>query len=258
MINWNEVQKAISPVKDYESLCQRWQGSFSYPFVRETFNYSLQQLADYTLMGVGGDPKGRYKDYAARLLKTISALEGAGVQNIFDLGKKTQPRSSMETFIDRSGMQAVEIAQLEAYLVYWFIPMKNPLPSLARNDEHIMSTIKNLQQVGIKSNLDLLQAGRTSADRTQLAQKHALSLDLVTEVVNRADLSRLPWTSKATISNIVCSGYGSLSQLAGADSETLYADYMRYGEKIGKNLRIGNEIENSQRFARIVPTILQE
>jgi hypothetical protein len=77
-------------------------------------------------------------------------------------------------------------------------------------------------------------------------------------MVNRADLSRLPWASKATISNIIGAGYGSLAQLANADPEQLYADFFAYGQSIGKNLKLGNEIENIYRIAKIVPALVEE
>jgi hypothetical protein len=67
----------------------------------------------------------------------------------------------------------------------------------------------------------------------------------------------MPWASKATISNLIGAGYGSLAQLAAADPERLYADFFGYGEAIGKNLKLGNEIENSYRIAQIVPVLLR-
>ena len=54
----------------------------------------------------------------------------------------------------------------------------------------VVETIKALQQGGIRSNLALLQAGITYAERQKLAKKLFLPIDQVTEVVKRADLSR--------------------------------------------------------------------
>lgn len=73
----------------------------------------------------------------------------------------------------------------------------------------------------------------------QLAEWLSLPLEKVTEVVNRGDLSRLPWSSKATISNICGAGYGSIASLAGADHQKVFADYMDHGEKIGKKPQAG-------------------
>jgi hypothetical protein len=76
------------------------------------------------------------------------------------------------------------------------------------------------------------------------------------ELGNRADLSRLPWASKATISNILGAGYGSWEKLAKADFQKLVRDFHAYGASIGKNLKLGNEIESSHRIARILPAVL--
>jgi len=114
-----------------------------------------------------------------------------------------------------------------------------------------------LRSAGIRTNLELLEAGITSAGRKALADKSGLSLSLISELVNRADFSHLPWASKATISNIIGAGYASVSQLANANPDRLYADFFDYGKSIGKNLKLGNEIENSYRIAKIVPEVLQ-
>jgi hypothetical protein len=80
--------------------------------------------------------------------------------------------------------------------------------------------------------------------------------ETTSELVNRADFSRMPWASKATISNIIGAGYTTLAALASADPDQLVDDFFKYGKHTGKNLKLGNEIENSYRIAKIVPTIL--
>jgi hypothetical protein len=75
--------------------------------------------------------------------------------------------------------------------------------------------------------------------------------------VNRADFSRMPWASKATIANIMGAGCSSLADLVSADPEQLYRDFFSYGKSIGKNLKLGNEIENSHRIARTLPVLVQ-
>jgi len=83
-----------------------------------------------------------------------------------------------------------------------------------------------------------------------------LPTETILDLVNRADISRLPRASKATISNIIGAGYGSLSQLANVEPDKLYTDFYTYGKSIGKNLKLGNEIENSYRIARIIPQLV--
>jgi hypothetical protein len=119
------------------------------------------------------------------------------------------------------------------------------------------NAIKFLRDIDIRTNLDLLQIGMTATGRKSLIEISGLPAAVISELVNRADFSRMPWASKATISNIIGAGYGSLGQLASADPEKLYADFFRYGQAIGKNLKLGNEIENSYRIAKVIPVLVQ-
>ena len=58
LINWDEVNHALIPLKDYEDLSRRFQVSLAYPFVREVFNFTLPVLIDYTHILLGGDARG--------------------------------------------------------------------------------------------------------------------------------------------------------------------------------------------------------
>ena len=256
-VDWDEVQKKLSPIKDYDDLCRRLQASFSYPFVRQTFNFSLPELSNYTHKLLGGDSRGRYTDYESLLVSILSDLHHADVQNLLDLKEQIMPREQLELFVQQSGISVYDIIAVLKYLIYWFIPPEKYLSGLVRNDLSISHSIKVLGEFGVKTNLQLLQAGISAAERKSLAESTGLPEAIITELVNRADFSRLPWASKATISNIIGAGYGSISKLANADPEKLYADFYRYGKSIGKNLKLGNEIENSYRIAKIVPVILQ-
>jgi hypothetical protein len=256
-VDWDEVQNVLYPVKSYAELCQRLEGSFAYPFVRDTFNLSLPELVDYTRLCLGGDSHNRYTDYVARLTGTLNALEQAGVTDVLALLRQVSPPEALEQFSGQSGIAAPEIAGLLKYLLYWLVPGEKYLSGLVRDDPVTSQAIKVLGGLGIRTNLQILQRGLTSAGRQALAVSSGLPETIITGLVNRADFSRLPWASKATISNIIGAGYGSLAELASADPKKLYDDFFRYGEAIGKNLKLGNEIENSYRIAKIVPVILQ-
>jgi hypothetical protein len=256
--NWIEIQKTLSPIKDFAEFCRQWQESFSYPFVHDIFNISLPDLSIYTRHLLGEDPKKRYDDYAAWLLRIIYELHHAGVQDVLDLLKNTETRQKFEQFAEQKEIPAEEIAGLLKYLFYWFIPRKKRLEESVRSDLKISDAVKVLHSMGVRFNLDMLQQGYTAAGRKALADSSNLPVTIILELVNRADLSRMPWASKATISNIVGAGYGSVAQLANANPEKLYQDFFNYGKAIGKNLKLGNEIENSYRIARIVPVIVQQ
>jgi hypothetical protein len=257
-VNWIEIQKMLSPIKDFEEFCRQWQESFSYPFVHEIFNISLPNLIEYTRHLLGEDPKKRYDDYATWLLRIIDELHHEGVQDVLELLKGTETRQKFAQFAEQREIAAIEIAGLLKYLFYWFIPRKKRLEEVVRNDPVISDAVKVLHDMGIRFNLDMLQQGYTAAGRKALVDSSKLPEAIILELVNRADLSRMPWASKATISNIVGAGYGSIANLANADPDKLYQDFFDYGQVIGKNLKLGNEIENSYRIARIVPVIVQQ
>jgi hypothetical protein len=245
------------PIKDYEDLSRRWRKSFSYPFVRETFNYSMAELATHTELLLGGDARGRYTEYTAMLKRIFMELSAAGVRDILDLTSQIETRMQLEIFEANRRVRAVDIVAALKYLIYWFVPMEKPLGSLVRADPAMDNAVKALRELGVRTNLELLQQGITASGRKALAETSGLEAAVIAELVHRADFSRMPWASKATISNLIGAGYGSLAQLAAADPERLYADFFGYGEAIGKNLKLGNEIENSYRIAQIVPVLLR-
>jgi hypothetical protein len=257
MTDWTAVKQVISPVKDYEDLCVRFKRCFSFDFIQQAYTLTMPELMTYTRRLLGGDTRQRYTDYTTRLTGIQGRLDQAGVRNTHDLTESTQSRDKMEDFVRASGIPALEIALVLKYLIYWFIPMEKYLSGLVGSQPVMNNVLLSLRQSGVRTNLEILQQALTSADRKTLADKVGLPETVITELVHRADLSRLPWTSKATISNIIGSGYGSLARLAGAERESLYTDYMSYGKAIGKNLKLGNEIESSHRIAQIIPPIVR-
>jgi len=257
-VDWDQIQQAMYPIKDYADLRRRWQDAFSYPFVRETYNFALPEIADYTQRLLGEDSRNRYTEYAQKLEDTFNQLHQAGVQDLLDLVAQVDTSELFEAFIDQSKIQAEEVVAALKYLIYWVIPANKYLSALVTKDSPLLAAILVLRDLGIRTNLDILQQGLTPAERKTLAKATELPETKINELVNRADFSRMPWASKATISNIIGAGYGSIAKLAEADPEQLYRDFFDYGKSIGKNLKLGNEIESSFRISKIMPLILAE
>ncbi len=258
MIEWAEVQKAIFPIKNYDDACQRLKVSMGYRFVQDAYNFPLSVLENYTHQLLGGDPRGRYATYNLILKADLEKLRSSGVKDVRYLIDETASPQHLELLADQSGVPAHEIAAVLKYLIYWVIPSEKYLSSLVWPDSNLQEAILALRPAGLRTNLGLLQAALRATQRTALAKKCNISLEYLTELVHRADFSRLPWASKATVSNIIGSGYTSLKQLANAEPERLVKDYLNYGKAIGKNLKLGNEIESSYRIAKIVPVVLVE
>jgi hypothetical protein len=256
-IEWNEVQKALTPIKDYEDLCHRFQVSFGYSFVYVKFNYTIPQLKDYTQKLLLGDSRNRYVEYHNRLNGIMKHLDQAGVQFVIDLKDQTATRELLEKFVEKTGISAIESISIMKYLIYWFIPGEKYMSGLVRDDPAILEAIKKLSVLGIRTNLQVLEMGISHDGRRSLSASSGLAPEIISELVNRADFSRLPWASKATISNFIGAGYSSLNALVRANPDKLYEDFFRYGHSIGKNLKLGNEIENSYRIAKLVPILVE-
>jgi hypothetical protein len=256
-IDWQQLEKDLSPIKNYKDLCKRFNRSFSYPFIRKTFDFSIPAMIDYTHRLLGGDSRGRYKEYEARITQGLTKLNQAGCESVFNLTRQTDSREKFELYVERVGIPASEIIQVLKYLVYWFIPGEKYLSGLVRNDPASSEVIKVMAVHSIRTNLQLLQRGISAEGRISLAEITGLPPEVIMGLVNRADFSRMPWASKATISNIIGAGYTSMAQLANAYPEQLYADFFQHGKDIGKNLKFGNEIDNSYRIAKIIPVLVQ-
>jgi len=256
-VNWSDLQKEMFPVKNYDDLCRRLQEAFAYTFVCKAYNFTMPEMAEYTQHLLGDDTRNRYTEYAQRLVETCSHLHRNGVRDIQDLTKQIGTCEEFESFTERITIGAKQLMAMLKYLVYWVIPSKKLLSGLVSHDSPTNDAIQILRNRGIRTNLDILQQGLTPAARKALAKDSRLPEKIVNELVNRADFSRMPWASKATISNIIGAGYGSLSKLAKANPERLYRDFHNYGTSIGKNLKFGNEIDNSYRIAKIMPSVLE-
>jgi len=257
-IDWQEMQQEMYPIKDYEALSQRWQDAFGYPFVSENYNFTLPEAMVYTQRLLGEDTRNRYAEYCQHLVETFQQLHRAGVRDIRELVTQVDTRVQFEAFAGQIQVHEKAVIAVLKYLVYWVIPSKKYLSSLVIKGSPLIETIQALRSFGIRTNLDILQQGSTSVDRKAIAETGEFPAAEIHEIANRADFSRLPWASKATISNIIGAGYRSIAELAKADLEQLEQDFYRYGASIGKNLKFGNEIESSYRIAKIIPLVLEE
>jgi hypothetical protein len=174
-VNWDEVQKALVPIKDYEDLSQRLKASFGYPFVINVFNYSMPELVDYTHSILGGDSRGRYTEYSSKLIGVFSELHHAGVERILDLKACVETRPGFEGFTQQSGIDALSVIMVLKYLIYWFIPAEKYLSGLVRDDPEALEAIKVLSGLAIRTNLQLLQQGISAVGRRSLAEASGLS-----------------------------------------------------------------------------------
>lgn len=256
-LSWEALKKELYPIKDYEDLARRWADARGYALMRHAYDFTLAELEAYTGRLLGEDTRGRYGDYVTYLDRGFQALGQAGVKGLWDLCARVETRAAFVAFVEANGLAANEVIGVLKYLVYWVIPAKKQARELVKNDPALIEMAALLRPLGIRYNLDLLERGRTPPARLALAEESGLPLEVIDGLVYRADFSRMPWTSSATIANIVGCGYASMAQVASAPYEQIRADFFRYGAAIGKNLKLGNEIDNSWRVSKILPKVIE-
>ena len=256
MVNWDEIRATLSPIRDFEDLSRRWREAYAYGFVVRHYNLSMPEMAEYTDRLLNGDTRNRYADWARGLMRSFHQLAGYEIKNVLDLVESVDTQEIFEGFCLQTGIKPADLVNVLKYLVYWFIPSKKYLRELVKKEPRYFAAVESLRQAGLRYNLDIIAQGITPDARRSLAESTGVDEALITDLAHRADFSRMPWASAATISNIVGSGYGSVAKLAAADLEQVNEDFFRYGDSIHKNLKLGNEIENSHRIARIIPQVL--
>ena len=97
--DWNEVQKALFPIKDYDDLRRRWQESLGYAVVRAAYNFTMPDLVEYTHRCLGGDTRSRYTAYEALLVRILATLDWSGVKNILDLAERISTPELVPVFL---------------------------------------------------------------------------------------------------------------------------------------------------------------
>lgn len=74
--------------------------------------------------------------------------------------------------------------------------------------------IEKLEAIGIQDSKQMLEAGRTKAQRKELAKKAGLHVDVILELVQLSDLSRLPGVKGIRTRLYLDSGFDSVERIA--------------------------------------------
>ncbi len=95
--------------------------------------------------------------------------------------------------------------------------------------------LQALKQQGIKSNLDLLEVGRTEAGRVHLARSDRdRQRPMSSPLVHRADISRLAYVRGKTVKHLCGGGYDTLEKIANADAARWKTKMGAYYRTLGK------------------------
>jgi len=234
-IDWDSVKKQT--LWSYEDLIGKLLGVLAYDFVQEHYNHTMGQAQAYVqsirrgYLQDQGDMTAHIDSTAAHLRDLRARWDGT----YSELVHSVATRPECEAFLRETGFGFDQLVQTLNYLLRWVLPFQSPLREYIDTDspagaEHLGA----LKRQGIKSNLDLLEAGRTVAGRDRLAEATHIPVENLLALVHRADISRLAYVRGKTVKHLCGGGYDTLDKIANADPAEMEAKMGAYYATLGK------------------------
>lgn len=257
--NWDYVKKTT--LWDYDQLIKKLKLITAYPLIWQTYNHDLRQAAAFA--------RAMFREndldagaYPASVLSAMARLEIAGIRDWGDLLSRVGSRESCLSFLAENPLGFEETIDVLHYLLRWAFPFLTASRELFQPDNaQEMAGYAALKQAKLMNSFDLLEQGHTPAGRCALAERTGLPLAVITGLVHRADIVRVPFVRRKTLLPIYGAGYDSLAKIAAADQAQMESDLDAYFQRT-----LGKPFENYQSVivlkwivgaAQALPVILQ-
>jgi hypothetical protein len=234
IIHWDFVKKRT--LWTYEELIQKLCQTLNYPFVQQHYNHSMDDAIDHVNEVQAGYLQHRGdRAWLDGLITNFHWLRRAGIENYRDLLERVADRDKCEAFLRRSGLGFPELIETLNYLLRWVLPFPTPLRELLNPaDTSEKAYWEALKEQGITTNLDLLELGRTPAQRARVAEATRIPQEFLLRLLHQADLARLAYVRGKIVRHLCASGYDTLAKVASADLEEMEAAMQLYLESQGK------------------------
>jgi len=236
-INWNRVKKQT--LWSYEDLIKKLLSALAYDFVQEHYNHTMKQAQAYAKKIRRGylHNQGDMTAYIDNIVTNFETLETLRIGPYSKLVHQVATREQCVAFLQQTDFDFDRLIQTLNYLLRWVLPFKTPLREFIDADGDIdVKYLEALKILEIRSNLDLLEIGRTKAGRVQLADANGIPLAFVTGLVHEADISRLAYVRGKTVKYLCGGGYDSLQKIAIANLAEMEAKMDAYYRTLGKSL----------------------
>ena len=255
MIDWNLVKKIT--LWDYEELIKKILDVFSYSFVQEYYNHDMSEAINYVRKLLGYNPI-----FAKQVSKTANMLKSFGslrVKNYTDLILKVENKEKCEDFLGKSQLSFEDFIATLNYVFRWVLPHKLYLRELidTKNETH-KNYIKALSKHKIRFNLDILEYGRTGEGREKLAKETGIPESFILDLVNLADMSRLPYSNRKTVKHLCAGGFDSVAKLAQVDSEKISEVMKSYFDRMGVKISGFIDLKGIAQWAKTIPAIVND
>jgi hypothetical protein len=235
-IDWEQVKKIT--LWNYDEFVKKLLKTLAYGFVLEHYNHTMDEAGDYAEKVQEGYLQGRSEPaIAERMLSNFQRLESLQVRTYLDLVQRVQSREKCERFLEDTGFEFNELIETLNYLFRWVLPFMAPLREfIDLNIETDMAYFEILKEQKLGSNLDVLEQGRTQEGRNRLSQATGIPDGFITELVHKADISRLAYVRGKTVLHLCGGGYNTLDKIARAEVGEMEKAMEAYYRTLGKSL----------------------
>ena len=214
---WNFYHNPRHPYDDFVS--NYILKPLKYSFVQNHYDRPLSEfirdLPDVmhhfsTVYGPGGD------EWLAEIIRQI---EANGIRNLYTFVDRVATRSRAQDFLNISGIPQPSLMDWMDYLKQWWFPYPATLRQLVEDDgdPHLQRALERLKAAKIANSMTLLEAAAESSKRMKLAEQMEINETYLLDLVHRADVSRLPYTSGGAVKRLWAMGYRNLAALRAAD-----------------------------------------
>jgi len=255
MMDWNLVKKMT--LWDYEKLIKKISEVFYYSFVQEHYDHNMSNATDYVRKLLGYDVK--YTKHISRMTNMFNSLNDLGVENYTDLIRRVENKEKCENFLRKTQLPFEDLISTLNYIFRWVLPHSLYLRELIdiENESH-KDYAEELRIHGIRFNLDILEYGRTRDGREKLSKETGIQELFIVDLVNLADMSRLPYSNRKTVKHLFAGGYNSIAQLAKGDSEKMIEDMKSYFDRRGVKLSGFIDLKGIAQWAKTMPIIVKD
>ena len=230
---WEDVKTVT--LWGYEQLHHKLAAVLAFPVIRQHYNLPLAECAD---MARSFFPHADLAagQFPAEILIAISELEQAGIQDWASFLQATNSRAKLAAFLNRSQMSFAACVSLFNYLLRFGLPfLTHSLQLVDETDPLEMSWHKALKARNLLHTFDLLQMGALPQQRQWLAEQLSLPIEVVTRLVHRADMARIPYVRRRTLLPLCAAGYCGIAALAAVNPAQANTTMQAYFASQGKS-----------------------
>jgi hypothetical protein len=256
---WNFYQNPRQPYDDFVSNYVLKPLKFT--FVQKHYDRPLAEFVRElpelmhrltTVHGPGG---------SAWFSETIGQIERAGVPDLYAFLDRVATRSQAQRFLEISGVPQPSLMGWMDYLKQWWFPYPATLRQLVEDGNPLLDAVlAQLKAVKIANSLTLLEAAAEPNGRAELARQLGIAEAILLDLVQRADVSRLPYTSGGAVKRLWVMGYRSLAAIRAADPQEYAARIKAYFAAGGKGSSFDSKMANILTFlkdARHAPDVVK-